>query len=202
MSSTTRSGPVRSEAARMAVLEATARLFVAHGYDDLTISGIAAEAGVGKQTIYRWWPSKSAVVAECLVEGLLIPADLTLPDTGDVRADLTGWVQTIFDSLFDSGTEGLLRSLIAAGTESDDVAVRIRDSLSGEEGPTGGKSMVRRLEESVGQAPNLYPGAPFDEIGEALVGVIMLRALSRQPPAGGDAARLVDAILGTRTPQE
>jgi len=61
-----RSGPVRSEAARQAILEATARLLVERGYDHLTMEGIAATAGVGKQTVYRWWPSKGAVIAECL----------------------------------------------------------------------------------------------------------------------------------------
>jgi AcrR family transcriptional regulator len=68
-----RRGAVRSEAARTAVLAATSSLIERLGYERVTIEGIASEAGVGKQTIYRWWPSKSAVVAECLLEGALLP---------------------------------------------------------------------------------------------------------------------------------
>ena len=52
-------GRPRSETARKAVLRAALRLVAAHGYRALTIEGIAAAAGVGKQTIYRWWPSKA-----------------------------------------------------------------------------------------------------------------------------------------------
>ncbi|MGO7983441.1 helix-turn-helix domain-containing protein, partial [Rhizobium johnstonii] len=74
-----RRGPVRSEVARMAILEATARQFEARGYDQLTMEGIAAEAKVGKQTIYRWWPSKSALVADCLIAGLLFQHRLSAP---------------------------------------------------------------------------------------------------------------------------
>src|SRR5690348_8569674 len=76
-----RRGAVRSEQARSAILAATAQLIARHGYDHVSIEGIAHEAGVGKQTIYRWWPSKSAVVAECLLEGLLIPDAFVPPDT-------------------------------------------------------------------------------------------------------------------------
>ncbi|MDQ4110388.1 MAG: TetR/AcrR family transcriptional regulator, partial [Actinomycetota bacterium] len=77
-----RRGAVRSEEARMAVLDATGRLFATQGYDHLTIEGIAAEAGVSKQTIYRWWSSKSAVVADAMIEDLLLPDQPVVPDTG------------------------------------------------------------------------------------------------------------------------
>ena len=67
-----RRGPKRSEEARLAILHAAAARVVAHGYDHLTMEGVAADAKVGKQTIYRWWPSRSALVADCLAERLLL----------------------------------------------------------------------------------------------------------------------------------
>ena len=57
----------RSEAARLAVLEAADDLLVEHGFAGVTIEGIAAKAGVAKQTIYRWWGSKSDVLFDALV---------------------------------------------------------------------------------------------------------------------------------------
>jgi AcrR family transcriptional regulator len=59
-----RPGRPRSEAARRAILDATNRLLDTIPVRDLTIEAIAREAGVGKPTIYRWWPSKNAVVID------------------------------------------------------------------------------------------------------------------------------------------
>ena len=181
-----RSGPVRSEAARHAILDAAARLLAERGYDHLTMEGIAATAGVGKQTIYRWWPSKGAVVAECLLEG-----QLQLPDTGDIRRDLTVWLGEIFVLLETAQGESILRSLIAAAAEHAEVGRRLRDSLSGSESISG------RLSRAIGTVPNLPEGAPVEQLAEALIGAVLLRALSREPSAPGDAERLLDAVLGT-----
>lgn len=179
---------MRSEAARIAVLEATARLFATRGYDHMTMEGVAAEAGVSKQTIYRWWPSKGALIADCLLERRLLPDQLTLPDTGDVRADLTSWIATIFRVL-DRAGESLLRSLIAAAAENVEVGQRLHASLGME------SSLTDRLRSAI-DAGELRADAPLAEIGEALVGSLILRALSRQTVDEAGAARFVTAVLG------
>ncbi|WP_030173368.1 TetR/AcrR family transcriptional regulator [Spirillospora albida] len=76
----------RNEESASAVIQAALDLCQEVGYRKLSIEGIAARAGVGKNTIYRWWPSKAAV----LLDGLLstMTMDASFPDTGDVRADL------------------------------------------------------------------------------------------------------------------
>ena len=185
-----RSGPVRSEAARQAILQATAELLAERGYDHLTMEGIAAKADVGKQTIYRWWPSKGAVISECLLEGMLLPDRLLLPDTGDIRRDLLTWLDAVFSLLESPEGEAILRALIAAAAEHAEVGRRLRDSLSGSESISG------RLERAIGTVPNLPEGAPVDEVAEALIGALLLRALSRSPVEPSDAERLLDAILG------
>ncbi|MCX7521394.1 TetR/AcrR family transcriptional regulator [Microbacterium sp. STN6] len=185
-----RQGPVRSEAARASILGATATLFQTRGYDQLTMEGIAAEAGVSKQTIYRWWPSKSALVSDCLLEGLILPDRFNVPSTGDVRADILAWLQAIFRVLEQPGGEDLLRSLIAAAAENVDVGRRLHESL----GATS--SVINRLQEAV-EASQLQPDAPLAEMGEALFGAVILRALSRSPADTQASARLVDAVLGT-----
>ncbi|MFB8202001.1 TetR/AcrR family transcriptional regulator [Kitasatospora purpeofusca] len=79
----------RSEAARLAVLNATDDLLVEVGFEGLTIEGIAAAAGVAKQTIYRWWKSKVDILFDNLVldaaTGLAWPAE-NPADPGDLRA--------------------------------------------------------------------------------------------------------------------
>ncbi|UJP09395.1 TetR/AcrR family transcriptional regulator [Microbacterium sp. KUDC0406] len=76
----------RSEKARQSVLAAMRRALTESGYSDITIEGLALEAGVSKQTIYRWWPSKAAILGEALLEGEMLAFDL--PVTSDLRADL------------------------------------------------------------------------------------------------------------------
>ncbi|GAA2076198.1 TetR/AcrR family transcriptional regulator [Microbacterium hatanonis] len=185
-----RSGPVRSEAARLSILEATAALIAERGYDHLTMEGIAARAGVGKQTIYRWWPSKGAVTAECLFEGMLVPGRFQLPHTGDVRRDLASWLGEIFGYLGSEQGESILRSLIGAAAENADVGRRLRDALFRAD------SLSARLTAAIGTTSNLPPDAPVEELAEALIGAVLLRALSREPVAPGDAERLLDAVLG------
>lgn len=191
---------MRSEAARVAILQATARLFQDRGYDHLTMEGIAGEAGVGKQTIYRWWPSKGALVADCLLEGLLFPEQFALPNTGDLRADLATWLRNIFAVLEQPSGEMLMRSLIAAAAENADVGRRLYDSLG-----TGSSLNARLREDSIrsgrGDA-ELRDDAPVEQVGEALVGAVVLRALSRLPSPSGLPERLVNAVLGNPAPQD
>ncbi len=63
-------GRPRSEASRSAILDATRRLMTHTSVRDLSIEAIAKKAGVGKTTIYRWWPNKVAVVIEAFAEQL------------------------------------------------------------------------------------------------------------------------------------
>ena len=58
----------RSDRSRRAIYDAALALVGEVGYARTTIEGIAARAGVGKQTIYRWWPSKAAVLLEAFLD--------------------------------------------------------------------------------------------------------------------------------------
>lgn len=78
--------PRRSESSRLAILGAVLALCREEGYARLSIEAIAARACVGKQTIYRWWPSKGAVLLEALDREAAVAA--AFPDTGDLVADM------------------------------------------------------------------------------------------------------------------
>ena len=55
-------GRPRSEKARKAVIQSTLTLLKRVGFNELTIEAVAARAGVGKATVYRWWPNKAELV--------------------------------------------------------------------------------------------------------------------------------------------
>jgi hypothetical protein len=83
----------RSQHARLAVLEAADDLLVEKGFAQLTVEGIAQRAGVAKQTIYRWWPSKTDILLEAFVTRRGRGTDP--PDTGDLTRDLVAHLAAI-----------------------------------------------------------------------------------------------------------
>ncbi len=180
-----RSGPIRSQAARSAILDAAAALFAEQGYDLLTIEGIARRAGVGKQTIYRWWPSKGDVLAEAILERRLLGAQRELPDTGDARADIATWLSDLFTLRASPDGEGLLRSLVAAAAGSSETGRRLRTEILA-------APLMHRLAVAMGGAA----GARLEAAADALVGGVILRALSREDFGLDDMRTLVDTVVG------
>src|SRR5512144_646184 len=92
--STTARGRPRSELARRAILDAALALVKREGYGAVTMDGIAAAAGVGKQTIYRWWPSRAEVMFEAIHE--LAEQHVPDPDRGSLRDDVTEFLAATF----------------------------------------------------------------------------------------------------------
>jgi AcrR family transcriptional regulator len=76
----------------------------------ITIDAIAAAAGVGRQTIYRWWPAKGAVVAEAMARGARAIAPAR--DTGSFSGDLISFLTDSFAGLQDPGISRALRQLV------------------------------------------------------------------------------------------
>jgi len=191
-----RGGAPRSETARVAILEATARQVIERGFAHLTVEGIAADAGVGKQTIYRWWSDKSELVAESIVEGYLLSEHLTLQSTGDLRADMRRALTAQFALAHDPAHADVLRSLIAASTDNPAIAALVREALSAD------GLLRRRLDQGVADG-DLPAGAPTQTIAEVLAGAFVLRLLLRTPAGdeAGEVERLLDAVLGPHSPR-
>jgi AcrR family transcriptional regulator len=119
----------RSEKSRMAIVTATRELLLERGFDGLSIEAVAARAGVGKQTIYRWWPSRQALVADVMLED----ADKMLASvshTDDLAADLVEWVAKLAVTLTTARGSAMLRTLSVAGMEHEDTAMKLRAGFS------------------------------------------------------------------------
>ncbi|MET7766473.1 TetR/AcrR family transcriptional regulator [Streptomyces sp. NPDC005336] len=118
----------RSERSHRAILDAALELIGEVGYPKLTIEAIAARAGVGKQTIYRWWHSKAAVLLDAFVvlgeqaareAGGEKPYEI--PDTGDLEADLKAVLRTTVDELNSPAFDIPSRALAAEGMINPEV---------------------------------------------------------------------------------
>jgi AcrR family transcriptional regulator len=107
----------RSEASRLSILDATLRLLADENMTmkSLSIEAIAKEAGVGKTTIYRWWPSKAAVVIDAFMENHLVHTPV-LTDV-PVREALASHLRSLIHQY--AGVPGRLVSQILAESQYD-----------------------------------------------------------------------------------
>ena len=87
-SDTSREGPGRPRAPEtdQAILQAALRVLTDRGYAGMSVERVAAEAGVGKTTIYRRYASKDELAAAAV--GSLRDVWGPPPDTGSARADI------------------------------------------------------------------------------------------------------------------
>ncbi|MFJ4790648.1 TetR/AcrR family transcriptional regulator [Streptomyces sp. NPDC088794] len=117
----------RSDRSRRAIHDAALALVAEVGYPKTTVEGIAARAGVGKQTIYRWWPSKADVLLEAFLDmGERAARDAghepyRIPDTGDLAADLKAVLRATVDELLDPRFEAPSRALAAEGLVNEQL---------------------------------------------------------------------------------
>lgn len=158
-------GRPRSESARTAVLHAVDDLLVEVGYAALTMKGIAERAGVGRQTVYRWWSNK----AEVLYEASMLDArhELAVPLSGDARADVEDYLTALVAFLTRSHAGAAYRALIGEAQHDPDVAPLLasRDIL-GESAaaPVDAARAATGTTLSTEQATALLIGPPFFRI--------------------------------------
>jgi AcrR family transcriptional regulator len=168
----------------MAIVGATRELLLQRGFDGLTIEAVAARAGVGKQTIYRWWPSRPALVADVMLED----ADKILASidhTDDLCADLVGWVRKLSASLTTPRGKAMLRILTVAGMEHEDTAVKLRAGFSA---PLHDGVRARLLAEGIDKVT-------AESATDAILGGVVYPILSGAQPYSRRRAELTTRIV-------
>jgi AcrR family transcriptional regulator len=115
-------GSRRNDAAERAILRAAAELLATDGGAPISVAAVAERAGVGKQTIYRWWPSKSAMLLDAMIHRArqVAPA----PDTGYLHTDLGLFLRSTFAAASDNRSLllGVLREALADDATMDRLA--------------------------------------------------------------------------------
>ncbi len=200
----------RSERSRQAILTATTELLGEVGYPKLAVEAIASRAGVGKQTIYRWWPDKGALVLDAYLTLVQGAGELTFPDTGDLGADLRTVLRSTVNPLADKDYEAFYRALLTAiqgdvklSAELDErlmrpwlEATRARFHRASEAGQIDGADIdtaVDLLYGSVYYRWLLRTGPLSEQFGDSVVR-LMLRALRPGSDTGRDERKVdIDA---------
>jgi AcrR family transcriptional regulator len=118
-----KTGPKRDLDAERRVLDATRDLICERGPNRVSINEIATAAGVGKQTIYRWWPSKTAVVIDALER--MFESESPFPQTGSAYDDIRTQMRRVA-TVFASPTGSIIRELVADSQGDPDIAEQFR----------------------------------------------------------------------------
>jgi AcrR family transcriptional regulator len=117
-------GRQRSSESEEAILTATLHLLKEKPLRDITIEAIARKAGVGKMTIYKWWPSKAYVALDAFrkTTNKIVP----IPDTGDVERDLAELLRLNM-SFYSSSTGRIFGQFLAESQSDPEFAALFRD---------------------------------------------------------------------------
>lgn len=183
----------RSQAARIAVLEAADDLLVEVGFARLTIEGIAARAGVAKQTIYRWWNSKTDI----LLESLAVDAEehFTRPAHEDLGNDLRAHLRQLAVFLTETAAGAVWRALAGQAQHDAAVAARFEAEVVATQRERDRAPLHRAIDRGA-----LPRNEDIDLAIDQLVGPIYHRVLvTRQPVPPQFTDTLVSRYLGAPT---
>lgn len=184
---TNKPGRPRSERAQAAVLLAVVDLLDEVGYQHLTVEAVAARAGVGRTTVYRWWPTKPALVIEALA-ATTPRAEIGL--TGDSRRDLRAVVDRLARTECGPTMAETLPALAAEARRDPDAATRLAALL----GPR------RAADAAVLMTAAAHGDLPHDVdvtlLLDVALGTLLWRRLRGAEPTAAVVDALTDLLIG------
>jgi AcrR family transcriptional regulator len=182
-------GRPRSEDARRAVLDAALRLCERDGYQQLTIKAIATEAGVGRQTVYRWWPDKAEILMEALVE-LAESLDLREPiDSGDTLSDVRALLSITY-SLTQSIAGQAIVGLMSDAQADPALSAKLQGNVIGPR-----RDALREILRRGVDRGEVSAAVSLDLVVDFAFGAMWYRLLSRHAPVNEEfAGKVTDAL--------
>ncbi|MFJ8041132.1 TetR/AcrR family transcriptional regulator [Kitasatospora sp. NPDC096147] len=187
-----RRGRPRSEAAEQAIVEAVERLMEGGaGLIELSIERIAAEAGVGKATIYRRWPNKEALLVDVFAR--LESPDPVPPTGGDVRDELIAMIEYMRLRGLAKRSRWVLRSALGQLESWPELRALYKDRIVRPRRELARQIIQRGVDQGVLRS-DLEP----ELLAEILMGPILVRTLLWEESPLDDellAERMVDAVL-------
>lgn len=179
-------GRPRDQRAHAAILSAATALLAEVGFDRMSMEAIAGRAKVSKQTLYRWWPSKNAVIADALLSGFIAIPDNPLPQSSDVWLDLDTWLTTAAASI-----RGPYGAVLRAATAIQATDPELARSLSQAFAAPVREALQYRLQRAVSDG-NIRPDASLTGIASTIMAVIVYVGLAAEEAA--PLASVLDVI--------
>ncbi len=186
-----RTGRPRDEAVDRALIGAATDLLRERGYRALSMEGVAARAGVAKQSVYRRWPSKGALLVDIYMEGM---GDETLPQPSGqgVAADFRAYLGLTLDRLQDVAWANTLRSLVAEAQNDSDLAALMVERVVEPRRQAGRHLLARAI--AAGELPEDFD---VETVLDFVFGTIWYRLLLGHAPV---TAESIDRMLAQLFP--
>jgi AcrR family transcriptional regulator len=187
-------GRPRSTECHGAILDSVLQMMQKNGYNAVTIEGVARHAGVGKQTIYRWWGSRAELILDAFANHA---ADLVpTPDRGSLREDLDTFMNAGFQRLFRDYGE-ILRGLMADAALDPDFAKILREAFILKRRKATMEILRRGIERG-----EIAADADLDLMTDMLFGPVWFRLLVQHAKLDtAFAKQLVGAVIGAFAPK-
>jgi AcrR family transcriptional regulator len=165
-------GRPRSEESRQSILRSTLKLLKQQGgFPELSIEAIAADANVGKTTVYRWWPTKAVLVADAF--SVSAEVELQFPNTGSVQRDMSLQMRRLI-RIFRSPRGKVVAALLAGGQSDPELIEAFRNRFLWPRRKQAYKTLQRGVDRG-----ELSVNSDFDLILDSLYGPIYMRFLIR-----------------------
>jgi AcrR family transcriptional regulator len=165
-------GRPRSEVSRLSILRSTLKLLKQDGgFSELSIEAIASDANVGKTTVYRWWPTKAALVADAFSTSA--DQELRFPNTGSVQRDMSLQMRRLI-RIFRSKRGKVVAALLAGGQSDPELIEAFRERFLWPRRKQAYQTLQRGIDR--GELPS---DSDLDLVLDSLYGPIYMRFLIR-----------------------
>jgi AcrR family transcriptional regulator len=181
-------GRPRSEESRQSILRSTLKLLQQDGgFPELSIEAIAADANVGKTTVYRWWPTKAALVADAFFTSA--EEELQFPNTGSVQRDMSVQMRRVI-RIFRSERGKVVAALLAGGQSDPELLEAFRERFLWPKRRQAYQTLQRGIDR--GELP---AESDLDLILDSLYGPIYMRFLIRHDKLNESFADEICALV-------
>lgn len=180
-------GRPRSEKARKAVLRSTLALLKQVGFNELRMESVAARAGVGKATIYRWWPNKAELVIAAFVS--TVEQELRFASTGPVLESIHQQMRR-WAVIYRGPLGQIVATVVGAGQSQPEILRAFRSHWV-EPRRIEARKLLRQAIDRGEIRADLDPDTVFD----LLYGPLYLRFLLKHAPLDEDFADTVFRVV-------
>lgn len=179
-----RPGRQRSEESEEAILSAVIQLLRKKPLRDISIEEIAREAGVGKATIYKWWPSKAYLAFDAFSKRLkeMVP----IRDTGNAERDFKEQLYALF-AFFDTPAGKLLGQFLGEGQIDEEFASLFRERFLKPR-----RQLVSVIFDRAVERGEIRKGLDRELVLDMIYGPGFYRMMIRRAPLGRES---VDAMV-------